>query len=85
MKEALVNLLKVKSIVTLCITAVFCYLAIIGQITGEQLMLIFSTIIGFYFGTQSEKSKQTKEPAPQVETIETVRYTEPQEEGAYLD
>ena len=28
-----------------------------GKITGEQLMLIYSSIIAFYFGTQSQKNQ----------------------------
>jgi len=55
MKEALVKLLKVKSLITLVLTAVFAYLAIIGVISGEQFLTIFTVIISFYFGTQVQK------------------------------
>lgn len=54
-KITIQNLLTVKSIVTLISTAVFAYLAIVGDITGEQFMAIFTMIIGFYFGTQYQK------------------------------
>ena len=30
---------------------------VVGKITGEQLMLIYSSIIAFYFGTQSQKTQ----------------------------
>lgn len=52
MKERLNKLLTVKSIMTLLITAVFCYLAAVGRIVPDQFIVIFTTIVGFYFGTQ---------------------------------
>ena len=56
MKNAFMNLLKIKSLVTLFISIVFCYLAIIGKVTGEQFLTIFTVIISFYFGTQYQKN-----------------------------
>lgn len=55
MKDALTKLIRVKTLVTLVMTAVFAYLAIKGAITGEQFLMIFTTVIAFYFGTQTEK------------------------------
>lgn len=55
MKERLDKLLTVKSIVTILLTILFCYLSGIGKISGEQFLMIFTVVIGFYFGTQSEK------------------------------
>lgn len=57
MKEALTKLIRVKTLVTLVMTAVFAYLAIKGNITGEQFLMIFTTVIAFYFGTQAEKKE----------------------------
>ena len=57
-KEAAVNLLKVKSIVTIILTLVFAYLSITGEISGEQFLTIFSVVIAFYFGTQYQKGQQ---------------------------
>jgi K+-transporting ATPase A subunit len=48
------NLLSVKSIVTLVLTAVFAYQSIVGQIS-QDFMTIYAVIIAFYFGTQSQK------------------------------
>ena len=48
------NLLSVKSIVTLVLTAVFAYMAVTGQIS-QDFMTIYAVIIAFYFGTQSQK------------------------------
>lgn len=55
MKERLAKLLSVKSIVTIILTGVFAYLAIIGRITGDQFLTVFSVVIAFYFGTQAMK------------------------------
>ena len=54
MKEKIAKLIDVKSIVTLLLTAVVCYLAIIGKMNIEQIYLM---IIAFYFGTQTAKKK----------------------------
>ena len=58
MKEKLIkraaNLLSVKSIVTLVLTAVFAYMAVNEKIS-QDFMTIYAVIIAFYFGTQSQK------------------------------
>ena len=59
LQKALVNLLKVKSVVTIILTLVFAYLAVIGTIDGQQFLTVFSMVMAFYFGTQHEK--KTKE------------------------
>ena len=51
----LANLLKVKTIVTLAVMAVFSTLAMKGTITADNVMIVVSTVIAFYFGTQHEK------------------------------
>lgn len=58
MKEKLQKLIDVKSIVTLSLTAVFCYLAAAQIITGQEFLTIFTVIIGFYFGTQNAKKSE---------------------------
>ena len=50
------NLLSVKSIVTLVLTGVFAYMAIVGEIS-QDFMTIYAVIIAFYFGTQSQKTQ----------------------------
>lgn len=50
----LANLVKVKTIVTLVVIAVFAVLALRGNITPDNVMVIVSTVIAFYFGTQME-------------------------------
>lgn len=61
MKERLSKLLTVKSIVTILLTLVFCYLSIIQVISPELFMQTFAVIIAFYFGTQHEKKNNEGE------------------------
>lgn len=49
------NLIKVKTILTLVVIAVFAYLALNGSITADNVMIVVSTVIAFYFGTQAER------------------------------
>ena len=48
------NLLTVKSIVTLALTAVFACQAVRGEVS-QDFMMIYTTVIAFYFGTQAQK------------------------------
>ena len=48
------NLLCVKSIVTILLTLVFGYLTITNRVSGQDFLTIFSVVIAFYFGTQSQ-------------------------------
>ena len=54
-KKRLANLCSVKSIVTILTTIVFCYLSITGVLSSEQFIDIFTTVVAFYFGTQTQK------------------------------
>lgn len=58
MKEKLSKLINVKSIVTILLSGIFSFLSVRGDITGEQFLMIFTTIIAFYFGTQTEKKNK---------------------------
>lgn len=57
MKERLCKLIDVKSLVTLTLTAVMAYLGITGAEVPETFKTIYVMIIGFYFGTQSNKKQ----------------------------
>lgn len=62
MKEFLANfaaLLKVKTIITFVVIAVFAVLCIRGDISADNVLMVTSTVIAFYFGTQHEKDNQT--------------------------
>lgn len=54
----LANLIKVKTIVTLVVIGVFAALAMKGAISADNVMIIISMVVSFYFGTQHEKSSQ---------------------------
>ena len=60
MKEKLVkraaNLLSVKSLVTLTLTAVFAVMTLRGAIS-QDFMTVYAVVIAFYFGTQSQKQQ----------------------------
>ena len=61
MQNRIANLLTVKSIVTIVLTAVFSVLALRGSISGTEFLTIFTVVIGFYFGTQTEKNRKNEE------------------------
>lgn len=48
-------LIKVKTIVTMVVIAIFAVLSLRGNITPDNVMIVVSTVIAFYFGTQTEK------------------------------
>lgn len=57
MKEKLAKLINVKSIITIILSGVFAYLAVVGKVSAEQFLTIFTVIVSFYFGTQSAKKE----------------------------
>lgn len=70
LKKNAANLLKVKTIVTIMLTIVFCALALTGTITGADFLTVFAVVIAFYFGTQTNKGD-----------VATGGYTGPQQSG----
>ena len=61
MKERLMKLLSVKSIVTIVLTGVFAVLALTDRVSADQFLTVFSVVVAFYFGTQHEKKTQEGE------------------------
>ncbi len=61
MLKKLAKLIDVKSIVTFVLTGVFAYLSVIGVISGEQFLTVFTMVISFYFGTQAGKKEKEEE------------------------
>ena len=59
MKSRMDKLLSIKSLVTLAMTVVFCVLALRGVLTGQDFLTVFTTVIAFYFGTQSAKREES--------------------------
>ncbi len=54
MLNNLAGLIKVKTIVTLVVIGVFAALALRGDISADNVMIIVSSVVAFYFGTQHE-------------------------------
>lgn len=59
MKSRLDKLLTIKSLVTLALTLVFCVLALRGSLSGQDFLTVFTTVIAFYFGTQTAKKEES--------------------------
>ena len=57
LKEKIVKLIEVKSLVTLMLTTTFVYLCISKAPIPETFKLIYTSVISFYFGTQAAKEK----------------------------
>ena len=53
--QNIANMLKVKTLVTLSVIAVFIVLALRGDISTDNIMIIVTAVISFYFGVQHEK------------------------------
>ena len=51
----LAALIKVKTIVTLVVVAVFAALALREKLQPDTVMTIVTMVVAFYFGTQSER------------------------------
>lgn len=56
MKQKLIRLLDVKSIVTIVLLAVFSVMALTGRIAESSFMDMFQMVLIFYFGTQAGKT-----------------------------
>ena len=56
MNKRLTNLLSIKSLVTLTMTVVFALLAALGRISPQEFLTAYTVVIGFYFGTQFQKT-----------------------------
>lgn len=64
-RENLAKLIKVKTIVTLTVLVVFAVLALRGDITSDNVMVIVSTVVAFYFGTQHEHAAGSAADLPE--------------------
>lgn len=53
--QNLAALIKVKTIVTLVVIAVFAAMALTGQLQPDTVMTIVTMVVAFYFGTQNNR------------------------------
>lgn len=58
MKEAVINLLKIKSLVTVIMTIAFVALLFLRETVPQEFVVIYTSIISFYFGVQTTKKEQ---------------------------
>lgn len=56
----LAALIKVKTIVTLVVVAVFAVLALQSELQPDTVMTIVTMVVAFYFGTQTEGKNNGK-------------------------
>ena len=56
MKERASALLTIKSLVTLATTEVFAALALLGRVTAQEFLTVYTVVVSFYFGTQFERN-----------------------------
>ena len=61
MNKRVSNLLSIKSLVTLTMTVVFALLAALGRISPQEFLTAYTVVIGFYFGTQFQKTGGSSE------------------------
>ena len=54
-KKNLARMIKVKTVVTIVVITVFAILSLRGEIASDNVMIVVSSVISFYFGTQHEK------------------------------
>ena len=54
-QERWANLLSVKSLVTVTLTVIFAGLSVRGSVSSEQFLTVFTVVISFYFGTQTQR------------------------------
>ena len=57
MLEQIAKLINVKNLMSLSLTAVFCILALRGDIMPENYEKIFTMVISFFFGYQLNKKE----------------------------
>ena len=56
--KKIAKLIDLKSIMTLSLTGAFVALVSGGKIDGDKFMAIYTMIVGFYFGTQTQKKEK---------------------------
>ena len=73
MKEKLVNLLGVRSIITICLTLVLCYGFIVGKVEAKDFLVYVTMVFTFFFAkTDREKVEADKEKAEEkVQELQT--------------
>lgn len=58
LKKRALALLSVKSIVTIMLASVVCYMAMSGSLTSETMAGFFGTVLTFYFVKEKSEKKE---------------------------
>ena len=66
LNKRIANLLSVKSLVTIALTATFCILTVRGAVT-QEFNTVYLMVIAFYFGTQSQRTQDLLDSAGKEE------------------
>jgi hypothetical protein len=53
--KQLLELLQIKKLATMILTLVFAYLAIIGKVSATEFIVVYSSVICYYFGQSSTR------------------------------
>lgn len=73
--DKILNLIEVKKLIALMFAIVFATLALRGIVSAEQFIVVFSTVIGYYFGQSSVRNaiseSKTVTPTAKVAIIPT--------------
>ena len=54
MKDKIIELLKVKSIITILVFGVFAYLSLTGVVEAKEFMIILGMVATYYFAKNKE-------------------------------
>jgi hypothetical protein len=73
--KAIVNLLKVKSIISLAVIFTSCYLTIVGKLELASFMALTGAIVTYYFKKDDKEEKEVVEiPEEKEDTQQIGRY-----------
>jgi len=53
--KQLAQLLQIKKLIAIILTIVFAVLSLKGKVSAEQFIVVFSSVIGYYFGQSSAR------------------------------
>lgn len=61
LRDRLIKLVDVKSIMTILLTVMFCVLAWNKVVSAEQFLTVYTVVISFFFGVKSGQDQSKKE------------------------
>lgn len=52
------KLLTPRSVMALAITGAFVYMAVMGKLNNESIMMVFTYVLGYWFGREQKENKE---------------------------